>query len=95
MIKLLKGWHITATEKRAIEHLVKSGATHGYNRPKTKVYTVQKGWTENGNTQLIVSIDTRATFTIGRGTETRRETVHLEVIKPKTENTPQQQAKLF
>ena len=80
-IQLTSGYHITATEKKAIAQMIEAGYNYAHNRPKTKMYTIEKGWQENGYWHYKVHIQTRGTFTIGRGTETQTETITIKTDK--------------
>ena len=86
-MKLIKGTHITATEKRAIRQMIDQGLTQAHNRPKTKVYTILQGMLTGNKFKYKVAIDTRATYTIGRSTETRRNIVTVEVSREPEQKT--------
>lgn len=47
-IELLKGWHLTATERKAISKMIKDGMVKASNSPQTKIYEILKGYQDRG-----------------------------------------------
>ena len=96
-ITILKGYYLTATEKAAIKQMLEQGYTTAWNKPKTKVYTIVKGWIEDNFWHYIIEIKTRGTFTIGKGTETisNSYTIKTDKMAYPQVSKPQPQIALF
>jgi hypothetical protein len=77
-IQLINGYHLTVTEKRAINVMINKGWTQAGNKNRTKYYTIMQGWQESGEWYYKVKIETRGTFTIGRGVETQNDFVTIK-----------------
>jgi hypothetical protein len=64
-IKLVEGFHITKTEKKAIQKMLESGWVSCRNRPNTKNYEVLQGYQNNGQSRYKIRIGSFYTNTIG------------------------------
>lgn len=80
-IILLKGYHLTATERAAIREMLEKGYATASNSTKTKIYSITKGWIDDNFWHYCIEIKTRGTFTIGKGTETRAESYTIKTNK--------------
>lgn len=61
-IKLIEGYHITATEKRSIRQMLDAGYKTVRNRPNTKSYEIIEEFDDD---RYKIKIGTKATWTIG------------------------------
>ncbi len=77
-IKLLTGYHLTATERKAIVSMLKNGYHTARNKPNTKTYTVTSG--NPAEREYSIEISTFATVTIGRGPEWRKSQFTIKAI---------------
>lgn len=68
--------YITQTERKAINHMIKSGWTFAHNRNKTKAYSVVKGDPATGD--YLIEIHTRERKTIGADVTTNTRTVKIK-----------------
>lgn len=64
-MELIKGYHLTQTEKKAITQMIERGLTVASNKPGTKRYEIISGYLENGHWIKEIRITTRARNTIG------------------------------
>ena len=64
-IKLIEGFHITPTEKKSIEAMLKAGLVSVRNRPDTKRYTIIQGWPVKNGWEYKIRIGTKSVWAIG------------------------------
>lgn len=83
MIQLIQGYHITATEKRAIETMIDNGMTGARNRPDTKRYSILQGTPTNNGYIFKIQIGTKAKWTIGDIAKWRYSEVEIQHTKTK------------
>lgn len=62
---LIQGYHLTATEIKAIKQMLSNGMTWARNKPNTKNYTIVEGWQEQNKWHYKIKIGTFATHNIG------------------------------
>ncbi|NDV68627.1 hypothetical protein [Dysgonomonas sp. 25] len=60
-LKIIKGYHLTAAERKSITKMLERGWTKAINLPKTKSYKITNRTPE----QIDVKIGTKAVWTIG------------------------------
>jgi hypothetical protein len=66
-IKLIKGFYLTATERRYIAYMLQNNCNEGMNKIKTKHYKIEK----TGENEAKVIVGTLDTWTIGGKREWR------------------------
>lgn len=74
-IKLISGYHLTATEKKSIAQMVKMGFIRANNKPNTKSYEIVKGEPDGEKWHLTVRIGSKGTWTIGADPKWQFQTV--------------------
>ena len=79
-IKLLIGFHLTATEKKAILQIVNNGWAYATNRPKTKSYTVKSAYQAGSEYIYDIRIGTKATHSIGQAPTWQYNSVKIKTI---------------
>lgn len=78
-ITLVKGFHLTATERSAISQMIKNGHIQAHNKPKTKMYIINSKYITDGEDYYDILIKTKATWTIGDTPKIRPQYVTIKV----------------
>lgn len=73
-IKIIEGYHLTATERKSIIKMLERGWTHARNLPKTKSYKITNRTPE----QFEIKIGTKQVWTIGDVAKWRYSTYKIE-----------------
>lgn len=60
-LKIIKGYHLTSTERSAIKNMLQNDWTTARNKPNTKSYQI----TERTPEQITLNIGSKAVWTIG------------------------------
>jgi hypothetical protein len=69
-IKMIKGYHLTQTEKKALLFMLNNGLTSASNKPRTKQYVITEGTKREKGYEHGVKISTRERSTIGADVDT-------------------------